>query len=108
MKPDQKADHLNDREVQRIMRTADRIERSLHGLPAQDQNLILAHLLALWLAGHFIKDEINQVKRPATAKLRDILLDAHVHVVREMLPDCEKLVLEHSTGIESIGGDVVH
>jgi hypothetical protein len=108
MNPDHKADHLSDREVRRIVRAADRIERLLHGLPAQDQNLILARMLALWIAGHFIKDEIDRVERPATAKLRDVLLDAHVHVVRQMLPDCEQHVLENSTGIESVSSEAVH
>jgi hypothetical protein len=77
----------------RVDRVANRIERTLHGLPPDETGAILAHLLSLWLAGHVVAEELHQSDRPETTTMRNTLLLAHVTAVRAMLPMAEQRVL---------------
>lgn len=53
----------------------------LAGRPAVIQSAILADLLAMYLAGHIIRGD-----PPGTNALRDNLLDAHLALVRQLVP----------------------
>lgn len=53
----------------------------LAGRPAQIQSAVLADLLAIYLAGHIIRDSPVE-----TNALRERLLDLHVGLVRELIP----------------------
>jgi len=88
--------------MRRMQRIIVRIERILHGLPPQEQNFILAQLLALWIASHFHNNELNQDQHPETDKIREYLIDLHLHLVRNLIPKCEKRVLEHAVDIEHL------
>ncbi|HEX8782631.1 MAG TPA: hypothetical protein VF764_04620 [Steroidobacteraceae bacterium] len=62
-----------------IKQAQDRINPVLHGLPPPVQGLILADLLAMWLAGHFTTDPEE------TDLLREELLQRHCQSVRELV-----------------------
>lgn len=65
----------------RIADLVDRIKPILAGEEVRIQGAVLADLLAIWLASHFIPGD------PAgTRALRDELLDMHEIVVRALLP----------------------
>lgn len=53
------------------------------------QSAVLADLLACWLAGHFAGST------GATEKLREILLQQHIALVRKLIEPNEKMILEH-------------
>jgi hypothetical protein len=65
----------------------------LHGESPLVQEIVLVELLALFLAGHFIPEELGRAERPQTDNLRKVLLEAHIETVLRMVPDCEKEVL---------------
>jgi hypothetical protein len=56
------------------------IKPCLAGLRPEIQGCILAELLAIWLSGHFADD------RSKTAAYREVLLEAHIDCVRELVP----------------------
>jgi DNA-nicking Smr family endonuclease len=45
----------------------------LHGQGSAVQSLVLADLLAIWLAGHFVVEELGGAERPQTDNLREAL-----------------------------------
>ena len=57
------------------------LHRALAGKPPEVQGILLADLVAIWLAGHLVVGDA-----PATAKLRETLLRAHLRAVRKLLP----------------------
>jgi hypothetical protein len=48
------------------------------------QGAVIAELTAHWLAGHLVLDD-----RAATERLREELLEAHIRVVRQLIPFTE-------------------
>jgi hypothetical protein len=68
-------------EAEQVDRLVLRLVKELAGREPQMQGLILADLLATWLAGHIVKG------RPAaTEALRMDLLRHHVETVRRLIP----------------------
>jgi hypothetical protein len=59
----------------------DRIRALLADHPPEVQGIVLADLLAIWLAGHYIPDDSN-----ATREERDDLLANHCAMVRKLVP----------------------
>jgi hypothetical protein len=84
------ANHAGARYVAEV---ADRMQRLLQTAPDEDQGDILANLLGLFIASHFVADEMSQDQRPETAAMRETMLEAHMEHVRKIIPDLEKLVL---------------
>lgn len=59
----------------------ERVRPSLAGRSPEVQGAVLADLLAMWLAGHIVKDD------PAgTDALREELLEMHLRTVRKLIP----------------------
>lgn len=50
------------------------------------QNLVLADLLALFLAAHFTND------REETERIRETMLTQHIAAVRKLIPENEKTI----------------
>jgi len=86
-------DDAKEARRRRIARVAARIERALVGLPPEEQGVILAHLVSLWIAGHFVMEEFDKHPRPETADLRKSLVEAFKRTVFDMLPEAERSVL---------------
>jgi hypothetical protein len=64
------------------------IQKLLRGLGPETQGAVLADLLSLWLAGHFVAG------RPAqTSELREALLIEHITTVRKLVPESEKEIM---------------
>ena len=59
---------------------AERIKPLLAGHPPELQGVVLAELLALWLAGHRVGSPRE------TERLRDELLVGHIEAVRKLVP----------------------
>jgi uncharacterized protein (DUF608 family) len=53
------------------------------------QGTVLADLLAMFLAGHYLADNPEE-----TDKMREALLTAHIAQVRRLIPRNEKLIIE--------------
>jgi hypothetical protein len=69
---------------------ADRVRQIrplLAGLESHVQGAILADLLAMWLAGHGVRGD-----SAATDDLREDLLDAHLGIVTQLIPENAKLL----------------
>jgi hypothetical protein len=64
------------------------IQKLLRGFGPETQGAVLADLLSLWLAGHFVAG------RPAqTSELREALLIEHITTVRKLVPESEKEIM---------------
>jgi hypothetical protein len=57
-----------------------RMSKVLASHPPQIQGAVLADLLAIWLAGHFVRGDPEE-----TAKLRAILLSIHLDAVHKLV-----------------------
>jgi CRP-like cAMP-binding protein len=64
------------------------IQKLLRGLGPKIQGAVLADLLSLWLAGHFV------ARKPAqTSELREALLIEHITTVRKLVSESEKEII---------------
>lgn len=59
----------------------------LHGKGPAIQGAVLADLLAMWLAGHVAGEDTEEIRRD--------LLESHIKVVRELIPENEKVILDN-------------
>jgi hypothetical protein len=75
--------------ARRVQAISETIGPMLHGLGPDIQGAVLADLLAIWLAGF---------QGPDAEAVRDELLDAHVHLVRKLIPVNEKIALDRLAG----------
>jgi hypothetical protein len=75
--------------ARRIQAISETIGPMLRGLGPDIQGGVLADLLATWLAG---------IQGPDAAAVRDELLEAHVHLVRALIPVNEKIILDRLAG----------
>jgi hypothetical protein len=80
--------------LRRTARISARIERLLHGISGDEQGAILANLLSLWVASHFVAEEMPKENRPETDAMRELLLQMHFECVRATIPEHEKAILE--------------
>jgi hypothetical protein len=78
---------MTDTEVAVTEETVNKIRPFLAGLPAYLQGAILADLLSLWLAGHHVEGDGQ-----ATAQLRSNLLESHLSLVKQMIPENARLL----------------
>lgn len=62
---------------ERVIEVSEKIKRILHGMHPAEQGMVLADMLAIWLAGHRPQD-------------RDRLIDVHIAGVRQLIPFYEK------------------
>lgn len=76
-----------DEAVARGIELAQSVRSMFAGQGAEVQGMALADLLAIWLAGHILKDDPE-----ATAKLRYELLDQHIKAVWDLIPVNEKIM----------------
>jgi hypothetical protein len=53
------------------------------------QSAALADLTAMWLAGHFVNNNIAE-----TRKLRQLLLHEHIKLIQQLIPLNEKKLLQ--------------
>jgi hypothetical protein len=56
----------------------------LRGFPAEIQGAVLAELTSMWLAGHM---------GPGADRVREELLDMHVTMIRDLIPEQEREIL---------------
>lgn len=63
-----------------VERAVERIKPHLGGYPPEVQGIILADLLAIWLAGHQVEGDSD-----ATRKLRGGILATHLLMVEELV-----------------------
>jgi len=75
--------------ARRVQAISEAISPMLHGLGTDVQGAVLADLLAIWLAG---------IQGPDAAKVRGELLEAHVELVRALIPVNEKMMLDRLAG----------
>lgn len=68
-----------------VERLVEAIRPLLAGKAPPVQGAALADLLAVWLAGHMVPGEPAE-----TQLLRDELLDAHISIVRKLIPVNER------------------
>lgn len=85
---------MDDKEVRKTARAikslVDKCQPLLAGHGSLVQGAALADLTARWVAGHFDK------RGPAaTKRLRAELLETQMRTIEELVPDNEKLILEH-------------
>jgi len=76
------------REIDRLV---EQIMPILAGHHEAIQSGVLADLLSMWLAGHFIEGSAKK-----TAKLREQLLRDHMQLVRKLIPVNEAMILERT------------
>jgi hypothetical protein len=85
----------NDRDHADFVNRCERIYRVLTGAGSETQGSILANLLSLWLAGHFIHDPTSGgIDRVATNELRTAMLHEFIKLVRDLIPLSEEELLE--------------
>jgi hypothetical protein len=70
-----------------VIRLVKQIEPLLAGQPRQLQGAVLADLLAIWLAGHYVEGD-----QAATTELRAELLKHHLETVDRLVPVNEKMM----------------
>jgi hypothetical protein len=73
-------------DAQEILELAERIKPFLAHKPPHVQSGVLAELLSIWLAGHYIPGDPDQ-----TTQLRAELLAKHCELVRALVRVNEKL-----------------
>lgn len=69
----------------------DRIRPILAGHDPAIQSAVLADLLSMWLAGHFLADSGDD-----QAKFREELLANHMQLVRDLIPANEAMIVERT------------
>ncbi len=70
------------------LRVSKHIQPMLKGLGADIQGAVLADLLSLWLAGHFVVGSSEE-----TDALREAVLAEHIECVRGLIPSSEAEIL---------------
>jgi hemerythrin len=73
---------MDDNDIKQMQELFKEIGLLLHGRAPHIQGAVLADLLALWLAGHVIRDD-----RKATKAVRQEMLAMHMRKVRELIPE---------------------
>lgn len=74
---------------------SNQIKPILAGHPPEIQAAVLADLMAMWLAGHQgPPDEIEE--------FRNKILDAHITLIRRLVPINEKMILERIKQLKMI------
>jgi hypothetical protein len=94
---------MPDNPIAELMtQTAERVSMEihglLHGLGVRTQGAILADLVSLWLAGQFEHSEVGLPlgsDRPLTAQVRAEALDEFVTLVRDLVPESEKQMMQN-------------
>jgi hypothetical protein len=74
------------------------IQTLLHGLGMRTQGAVLADLTSMWLAGQFEAGEIGLPigsDRPLTAAVREMALVEFIELVRLLVPESEKQILQN-------------
>jgi hypothetical protein len=71
------------------MQLVEAIRPILAGHPAPAQGAALADLLAIWVAGHHADTTPSGGATAETERLRAVLLENHVALVRQLIPENE-------------------
>lgn len=77
------------KQTRTVIDLLDRIGPLLHGHHPDVQGAVLADLLAMWLAGHFVERGGAQ----QTERYREELLQFHIEAVRKLIPANEAMIL---------------
>jgi hypothetical protein len=75
---------MDDCDAKLAQRVTNQIAPMLHGLGPAVQSAILADLFAMWLAGHI---------GPDAEAYREVLIEAWLKTVRELVPVNEEMIL---------------
>jgi hypothetical protein len=75
---------------EQIMELVKRISPLLKGKAPPVQGAVLADLLAMWLAGHWIPGDADE-----TRAAREAVLANHIQVVRELMEENAKILGTH-------------
>lgn len=73
--------------AQEVAEAVNRIRPLLQGFAPQIQGMVLAELLSLWLAGHWMPGDVEETRR-----MRMLLLKRHDDAVWELVEENAKLL----------------
>jgi hypothetical protein len=70
------------------------VSKIFAGQPAEAVGAALGDLVATFIAGHVILDDNRQIKRSETEKVREVMLEQHVELVKDLIPENEREILK--------------
>jgi hypothetical protein len=94
---------ITDAMTERAEELSRRCQAILQGQGQATQSAVLADMLSLWIAGHICVEEIGKPdnERPVTDQTREELLTNFIAIVRKLVPESEKEIMQR---IEPQGG----